>query len=185
MTQDPRAGLEAVTEDQLERCAHLLAGRVGLEASLGGKDAVDFIQEALGKILSGERSLQPGRPLEENLISIGQSLVWNERKKHREVRLPEEDLSSEDAARFDADTLVHLYIALVKVQAVLEEIGETHRIHRDARAFVKCLIRQVDRGESIKPGTIGRLLGWRPARAYGAWRKVKSVLRDQVQPLPS
>jgi len=138
--------LDDLTEEHLEVYARLLVRRAGMQGSVGGKDASDYIQEAVRKVLAGERSLQPDLDLQENLIRSGQRLVWNERKKHAET--PLEDLDEK---------------------------------HRDTRAFVERLVRQIDRRESIKPGHIGRLLGWKPERAYVAWRKVKAVVRDHLE----
>ena len=79
--------LDDLTEAHLEAYTGLLLRRANMKGSLSGKDASDFIQEALRKVLAGERSLHPDLDLQENLIRIGQSLVWNERKKHVETPL--------------------------------------------------------------------------------------------------
>lgn len=173
--------LDDLTEAHLEAYTGLLLRRANMKGSLSGKDASDFIQEALRKVLAGERSLHPDLDLQENLIRIGQSLVWNERKKHVETPLPAHDIPAGTSPRLDADATWNLHTVLAKVQAVLEDLDETHRGHRDARAFVECLVRQIDRRESIKPGHIGRLLGWKSERTYVAWRKVKAVVRDHLE----
>jgi len=178
MATNPRSRLSTITEEQLERCADRLARRAGLETDLGGRDARDFIQDALGKLLAGERSWQPRLSLEDNLFSIGLSLVWNERKKRGEHPLPDGDPSTLEAGPVpDVDRLPDLRTALAKAQLVLEDLRRKGRSLRDARAFVRGLLQAMDHGGSIKPGDVAERLGWRPARAYAAWRRVKTVLR--------
>jgi len=176
MGPEVQARLDGLTRERIERCASILARRVRLGGDLAGHEAVDFIQEAIRKVLAGERSLEPLRPLEENLVAIAQSLVWNERKKLARAPVREDGPPAAVAEPADPDMVANLHRALVKVQGVLETAAARRRRDDDAWAFLARLLEQIERRESIRPGCIADRLGWRRERAYAAWRRVKTLL---------
>lgn len=170
--------LRALTDDRLAACARRLAARANLRASVGGKDASDFVQEAARRLMDGDRRADPTLSIDENLYRIGLSLVWAERQRaHAEplVDEPTAQPESEPVARPD------LRDALVDAQALLRERPPRGRVGRDAIDFVACLLHQLERGASIKPGRLADILQIGPARAYAAWRYVKTILREHLE----
>jgi len=175
--------LEALTDDQLRACARILARRGNLRGSLNGKDAADFVQEALQKIIGGERTIRPDGLVEDHLVNIGLSLIWNERQRRREQSLPEGEVGDEapSPVQVEAEALPDLHGALKDVLGALDAHCRSGRVYRDARDFVACLIRQIEQRASVRPGHIAQLTGMKRDRAYAAWRKVKAVLREHFE----
>lgn len=164
-----RTRLADLGDTELDALARTLERRTGLARAIGGKDARDFIQEAVRRVLSGERSIDPDGRIDDALVRIGQSLVWSERKRREPLPLADETLPAR-TTRLDTERMRALHTALAKAHDAL-------RPHRDARAFVDRLLAAIDDDRSIKPGDLARELGWHPRRAYAAWRKVKATLR--------
>ena len=124
--------IDGLTQDQIERYASILAHRAGLVEDLAGHESVDFIHEAIRKVLAGERALRPGQSLEENLVSIARSLVWNERKKLGRAPSRTNVLSPPEADRSPPDLGARLHTALGKAQELIEGITKPCRSVRDA-----------------------------------------------------
>ncbi len=88
------------------------------------------------------------------------------------------DLFSSD---LNSESIPDLHAALHDAAAAIEAQEENGRVHQDAAHFVACLTQQIARRKSIKPGHIAALLGMKQERAYAAWRKVKTILREQLE----
>lgn len=172
-----RRDLESLTAERLSVCARRLASRGNLRSSLRGKDATDFVQEAVRRLMDGQRRLDRRISVDDNVVRIALSLVWGERQ-----RQPEESLRVEPVAA-DAPTVdaFDLRSALLDAANLLHESPAPGVSGRDAVDFIDCLRQQLDSGGSIKPGHIAELLAISRARAYAAWRRIKTVLREQIE----
>lgn len=172
-----RRDLESLTAERLAMCAQRLAGRSNLRAPVRGKDASDFVQEAIRRLMDGQRRPDPRISLDDNVVRVGLSLVWGERQRQPEEALQTEPVAVDEPSVDSFD----LRSALVDAANLLHETPSPGRSGRDAIDFIDCLRQQLDSGGSIKPGHVAELLAISRARAYAAWRRIKSVLREQIE----
>jgi hypothetical protein len=173
--------LEDLSDGELRTCARLVARQANLRSSLNGKDGADFVQEALRKVLAGERNLDPTLSLHENVVRIALSMVWSERQKRSERPFPAVRNPDPCSRDLDPDAVADLYEALQDATSALESLVSKGGVYQDAALFVACLAHQIAERKSVKPGHIAKLLGMKQERAYAAWRKVKSVLRRELE----
>ena len=173
--------LEDLSDKELRTCARLVTRQANLRSSLNGKDGADFVQDALRKVLAGERNLDPALPLHENVVRIALSMVWGERQKRSERSFPAVKDPATRSRNLDPDTVADLCEALQDAASALKSLVSKGEVYQDAALFVACLTHQIAQRKSVKPGHIAKLLGMKPERAYAAWRKVKSVLRRELE----
>lgn len=173
--------LEDLGDDQLEACARLVTRRGNLRASLNGMDGADFVQEALRKVLAGERRLNPAASLEENVVRIGLSMIWGERQRQSERSMSAMTIPAAFSPDLGPDTVGDLHEALRDAASALGSLEAKGGVYRDAAQFIACLTHQIEQRGSIRPGHIANLLGMTRERAYVAWRKVKVVMREQIE----
>jgi hypothetical protein len=181
MAGESKPQFGGLTDAELKGCTRVLARRGNLSRSLNGKDAADFLQEAVRRLMDGQRTINPNGSVMDSLVDIGLSLIWSERQRSREESLPDGEIEDRTSGPPEAAALPDLRGALEDLLGILQARRETGRVYRDAHDFVACLVHQIEARESVKPGHIARLTGMGRARAYAAWRKVKAVGRGYFE----
>jgi DNA-directed RNA polymerase specialized sigma24 family protein len=148
----------------------------------GGYTATDFADEAMGQLITGQRSYKVGLNLLDNLKRTINSLIWNHRRRVEnstlfdpgEVSEPDEDpvlqspdpLAKPDDQALDAERKKHR-----------EELYAKLKDHfKDESDLIEILTAM--ELETTKSGAIADLLGWPVEKVYEAKRKLQKRTKE-------